>query len=59
MKLENLDVVSATQIVQENNLKARIIKLDDPMSVVATADIREDRVNLLVKDGKVVGTSRG
>ena len=59
MSYENLDVATARKQVEQEGYKPRIIDLDNPVNVVATADIREDRINLLVKGGKVVGTSRG
>ena len=57
-KYVDLDVNMAKANVEKEGLKARVIDMDSP-NMVTTADIRDDRVNLIVKDGKVVGTSRG
>jgi len=59
MSYENLDVATARQNAERDGLKVRVIDIDNSLNSFATADIREDRVNLLVKDGKVVGTTRG
>lgn len=57
-KLENLDIATATKIATNEGNVVRVIKEDD-QTIFATADIREDRVNLFVRDGKVVASSRG
>lgn len=57
-ELKGLDVATATKKVSEKGDVYRILREDDPI-IFATADIRVDRVNLFVKDGKVVGSSRG
>lgn len=57
-KLEGLDVATATKKVTEKGDFVRVIREDDQV-MFATGDIRKDRVNLFVKDGKVVGASRG
>lgn len=59
MNLIKESVAKASEQVKQEGLTPRVISLDEKVEIFATADIREDRVNLFVKNGVVVETSRG